>query len=373
MAKQHAALDISIFEMVLESGDLSARLRLADELAQLAASSAAPEAERLSIQPVLARLAHDPVQEIRVFLAEKLTEADELADEVVFSIVADEPEIALNFLARARSLTEERMLAVLRVGDPGRQMIVASRGDISARVCAAFIERAEAEAVEALLQNPACILPPASAKLAFRRFAEMEPIVELLLARPDLPAVIRALQASRARERLAAELYSNGWIAVNRAEELLNESEELALAGIAARAADHERAELAGFLIQRRALNSSLLLRLAARGEALFIRAALAQLGRGRANQSPAKLVSRAGLPEVCGLILRLALEAADEGHGPGEAFGLKIIERLALAGEEISDPLRARALAVLMEAGSDTTRRVAEAIRVRLGLDVAA
>ena len=82
MAKAHAALDVSIFEMVLESGDLSARLRLADELAQLAASPTAPEAERESIQPVLARLAHDPVQELRVFLAEKLAEAQELADEV---------------------------------------------------------------------------------------------------------------------------------------------------------------------------------------------------------------------------------------------------------------------------------------------------
>lgn len=373
MPKAHAALDISIFEMVLESGDLSARLRLADELAQLAASPAAPQAEREAIQPVLARLAHDPVQELRAFLAGKLAEARELADEVVFGIVADEPEIALHFLARAKSLTEERMLAVLRVGDPGRQMIVASRGDITARVCTALIERGEVEAVEALLQNPACLLPPANAKLAFRRFAEVESIVELLLARPDLPAVIRALQASHARERLAAELYSNGWIAVNRAEELLNESEELALAAIASGAAAHERAELAGFLIQRGRLNSSLLLRLAARGEAAFIRAALAQLGRGRAKQAPARLVGRAGLPEVCGLVLRLALEAADEGHGPGEAFGLKIIERLALAGEEIADPLRARALAVLMEAGSDTTRRVAEAIRGRLGLDIAA
>jgi uncharacterized protein (DUF2336 family) len=373
MPKTHAPLDISIFEMVLESGDLSARLRLADELAQLAASPSAPAAERQSIQPVLARLAHDPVLELRTFLAEKLTEPEELADEVVFSIVADEPDIALNFLARARSLTEERMLAVLRVGDPGRQMIVASRGDISARVCAALIERGEVEAVEALLLNPACVLPPASAKLAFRRFAEVEPIVELLLARPDLPAVIRALQASRARDRLAEELFGNGWIAVNRAEELLQESEELALAAIAAGAADHERTELAGFLIQRQLLTSSLLLRLAARGEVAFIRTALAILGRGRIKHSPAKLVSRAELPEVCGLVLRLALEAADDGHGPGEAFGLKIIERLALAGEAISDALRARALAVLMEAGSETTKRVAEAIRGRLGLDRAA
>jgi len=373
MLKPHAALDVSIFEMVLEGGDVSARLRLVDELAQLAASPSAPQAERESIQPVLARLTHDPVWELRRFLAEKLVEAKELSDEVVFGIAGDDPEIALNFLARAKSLTEERMLALLRVGDPGRQMIVASRRDITVRVCAALAERGEVEAVEALLVNPACVLPPASAKLVFRRFTEVEPIVELLLARADLPAVIRALQANRARERLAVELYSNGWIAVNRAEELLNESEELALAAIASGAADHERAELAIFLIQRRALNSSLLLRLAARGEAAFIRAALAQLGRGRAKQSPSKLVGRAGLPEVCGLVLRLALEASDEGHGPGEAFGLKIIERLALSGEEISNPLRARALAVLMEAGSDTTRRVAEAIRARLGLDIAA
>ena len=373
MPKPNSALDITIFEMVLDSGDLSARIRLADELAQLAASPLAPQAERDSIQPVLVRMAHDPVRELRGFLAEKLVEAEELADEVVFSIVADEPEIALNFLACAKSLTEERMLAVLRVGDPGRQMIVASRGDITPRVCAAFIERAEVEAVEALLQNAACVLPPASAKLAFRRFGEVEAVVELLLARPDLPAVIRALQANRARDRLAEELFSNGWIAVNRAEELLNESEELALVAIATGAADHERAELAGFLIQRGGLNASLLLRLAARGQTPFIRAALAQLGRGRATQSPARLVSRAGLPEVCALVLRLALEAADEGHAPGEAFGLKIIERLALAGEVISNPLRARALAVLMEAGSDTTRRVAEAIRGQLGLDMAA
>lgn len=373
MAKKGTALDTTIFEMVLDNGDVGARLRLAAQLTELALNAQAPLAERMAIQPTLARLAQDSEREVRLFMARKLAAAPDLADEVVFGIIAGDPDAALGFIGQARTLTQERMLAIVRVGDPGRQMIVASRGDITADVVSMLCETGEAEAVEAMLDNPAVDLSKTLAKVLYRRFSAHEGIIERLLARPDIPAMIRVLQARVARERLAGELAEKRWIPVNRAEELLHESEERALTAICAGALPEERTELSSFLIHRRSMTGSLLLRLAARGEAGFIEVVLMHLAHCRKPGNPARLVRRAKLPEACGLIVRLALEAAREGHKPSESFGIRIIERLALAGDATPVALRARALSLLMEAGGQTTRQVAEALREELGLIIAA
>src|SRR4051812_49287839 len=92
-------LDVSIFDRIIETGNAQARIQLAVELARLAGDAEAPESERECVVPALLKLATDPVKDVRRVLAESLVSADDLHGDILFSIIADEDDIALPFLA----------------------------------------------------------------------------------------------------------------------------------------------------------------------------------------------------------------------------------------------------------------------------------
>src|SRR5437868_15006401 len=93
-------LDVSIFDMIIETGDVQARLQLVVELAGLLNDAEAPESERNCVVPSVLKLAADPVKDVRRLLAETVVAAKDLHGDILFSIVADDDDIALPFLAQ---------------------------------------------------------------------------------------------------------------------------------------------------------------------------------------------------------------------------------------------------------------------------------
>src|SRR5262249_24965966 len=109
-------LDVSIFDTVIETGDAQARIRLALDLAGLIGSPGAPESERNCVVPTVLKLATDPVKDVRCALADKLVGAADLNGDILFSIIADEDDIALPFLAATPALDPWKMRSIARVG-----------------------------------------------------------------------------------------------------------------------------------------------------------------------------------------------------------------------------------------------------------------
>ena len=97
-------LDTLVFHTVLATGDVDTRGKLARELAGFTANPETIEAERRAIIPAILKLAADPVFEVRRMLAEGLAAAGKIDPEIVFTIVADQDEIALPFLSAAVGL-----------------------------------------------------------------------------------------------------------------------------------------------------------------------------------------------------------------------------------------------------------------------------
>ena len=124
-------LDVSIFDMIIEAGDAQARMQLAIELARLASDRQAPENERQCVIPTLLKLASDPVKDVRRILAESLVSASDLHGDVLFSIIADDDDIALPFLASTPALDPWKMRSIARVGDASRQVTLAGRPDLT--------------------------------------------------------------------------------------------------------------------------------------------------------------------------------------------------------------------------------------------------
>jgi hypothetical protein len=121
-----AGLDVSVFASVLDEGDGDARTALACQLAALLADDETSTLEREQVTPVILKLTVDPARHVRAVLAEELVSEQKLHSDIVFSIIADDDDIALPFLAHTPALNSWHMMAVLRVGDEAWQACVAS-------------------------------------------------------------------------------------------------------------------------------------------------------------------------------------------------------------------------------------------------------
>ena len=120
-------LDTSIFLDVIENGDAMARTKLAIQLAALLIAEGTSKADCAQVVPVILKLLVDPVKEVRRALVDGVVPVANLHADILFSIIADDDDVALPFLAATPALNPWHMLAVLRVGDVARQQTVGSQ------------------------------------------------------------------------------------------------------------------------------------------------------------------------------------------------------------------------------------------------------
>ena len=148
-------LDIQVFMDVIACGDSGRRTSLAMQITRFLADPATPPGEREQVLPVARRLAADEDVAVRGAFVAELSKLPALDADLLFTIVSDEEEIALPFLAATPALDSLRMLAILRAGGEARQAIIATRPDVSPEAVD-VITREMSPAVNALLlENPA--------------------------------------------------------------------------------------------------------------------------------------------------------------------------------------------------------------------------
>ena len=124
-------LDIQVFMDVIACGDAARRTSLAMQITRFLADPATPAGEREQVLPVARRLAADEDAAVRGAFAAELSQLAVLDADLLFTIVSDDEDIALPFLASTPALDSLRMLAVLRAGGEARQAIIATRPDVS--------------------------------------------------------------------------------------------------------------------------------------------------------------------------------------------------------------------------------------------------
>ena len=373
-------LDISVFEIVLERGFVEERLKLAAELAALTANPETPEAERTQVVPVILKLALDADKTVRSALAGAIALTPLAHADIVFSIAADDDDIAIPFLARAVAVDSWKMLAILRVGDAARQIAIASRADITAEAVAEIVAARCLETCAALQDNPAVSLSSPQLHTLYKRFGQAPEIIERLLAMPDLPLDIRITQAKRASNRIHQLMAEKGWIPANDAAALVADAEESAVLNILVNAAVPEMERVIRFLADKSMLTPSLILRAACLGEMEAVERSLAHLAgvpAGRVRQMMyvqgamafRSLHSKSGLPQSCFGLLRAAADVAREVKEEGlridaSGFGRRVIEALMTRYESISIADRTRLLDFVGRLAEDRVRVIAKRLR---------
>jgi uncharacterized protein (DUF2336 family) len=376
-------LDVSIFEAVLADGDVAARIALARQLASLLADPEAPVIERNQVVPVVLKLAVDPVRQVREVLVSELADVAGLHADVVFSIIADEDDIALPFLATTPSLNHWHMLAILRVGDEARQVCVARREDISAEAAAYIIKNSLLPVCLALFDNEAVSFDDADYQALYARLGQAPDMVERLLAQPDLPLDIRILQAKRASNRMHQLMAERGWVAANDAAELVVDAEETAVMRILIEATPAEMARAVPFVAARNMLTPSLIIRSASLGEMKVVEWALSHLSGvslpraremmyGGGLLGIRALLNKSGLPPSCHGLLRAACEVMTEAKAEGIAinsgtFGRRLLEALMTRYESMPAQERSKQLDFVGRFAEERVRAIAKRLKADL------
>ena len=373
------ALDVSVFELALRTGGEDVHLRLAEQLVSFMADDKTPEEERALVRPVLLKLATGKARAVRARLAELAAEHGLEEPELIFSIVADEDDIAVSFIEAARRLSGTVQLAILRAGDSLRRKAVCSRHDVAPEVVREVVEQGERSLILALLANEHAILPASLARQLYIRWREDEDVIAALLKRTDLPLEVRIAHVEISAGRLREVMAQADWASAARAVEAAAGMEEQALVDILADAAGDEQLLTAlEFLSRRGKLTAGVLLRAACAGHVAVLVQALAWLARMKPARLAAALEPEAALgvvrtalaksglsPQAHPLALGVFLAARREGAAAAEVgrqipgFGPRVLEALADT-DLLSVTEKIQAANLLQRVGDETTRELA-------------
>jgi uncharacterized protein (DUF2336 family) len=376
-----ASLDASLFDDVLMRGGADARKELARQLAAFLPTSKPGSKDRETVVAKLLKLATDPVVEVRESLARHLSETSPLEADIAFTIIADDDSIALPFLASTPALGRWQMLAVLKIGDLVRQLQIASRPDICAECVDYIIETMDWPVCASLLDNQAFEAVERDYRRLYARFAGEPEIVERLLAREDIPLVIRILEAKRASGRL--QQHSSTPITEDDEGCVVAAAEETATLRVLAEANEAELDQVLPFLLRKKLLTPSLILRAAVVGEMRFVDRALSQLSgiplqrvqgllyqRGSPNFRA--LFNRCGLPAGCFHLMRAAIAVECGIRESGEnvssdAFGSRIVESIMAGFDRITMDEKLKLLSYVAEFGTDRPQAIAARLKSTL------
>lgn len=373
-------LDTTVFDGLIADGNVDQRRQLAVQIAQFLAAEDAPQAERDQVVPVALQLAADEDVSVRHALASRLMDIERLNADVVFTIISDDDDIALPFLAGAVALNPWHMLAVLRVGDEARQATVALRPDVSPEAVA-FISSSLGLAVNGvLLENHDITIEAEAFHTLFERFGDAQEIITLMLDRADMPPSLRVLQARLSAKRLQAFLMERGWVPANDATELVADAEENAVLRILLDASGGELPGAMRFVIDRELLTPAIILRAACLGAMDVVAEAIAYLADvpvnrareqmfGKAPGQFRRLHSKAGMPENSYWTLQAACDVAREEAESGvlmtaDDFGRKLIEILLTRYEAIPMAEQPRNLDVLSRFAGERTALLARRLK---------
>ncbi len=372
-------LDISVFEAVLESGGEKRRFDLAMQLAQFTSNPETPDHELEQIAPILLQLSMDECRDVRMTLAQGIGAEGRVAADVAFSIVADDDDIALPFLAQTQAFDSQQLIAILKVGDEIRQCTIANREDLEPEVVEYIVKAGCLQSAIAMFDTHADRLEPSELHMLYARFGQSQDMVERLLERADLPLDVRIIQARRAASRMRQMMAEKGWLAANDASEICSEAEDNAVTRVLLGATEQERELAMAFMASKNMLTPAFIVRAAARGQMTVVEAALAHL-TGQSQKRAAiqmydmggafkSVFRKSGLPVGCQGILRAAcdvmIDVREEGISISPAeFGGRLLEALMTRYEAMSSTERAKQIEYLGRYGEDKIRKVAKRVK---------
>ena len=370
------AYEIACLEVGIENASPQQRIAAGRAIVKLLQSSNLPDDGQVVLSNLLLKLTVDPVATVRKEIVNSIKNLRGLSEDLVFSIISDDDELALPFLAVTKSLNKRMMVAIAKVGDAARKTVIAARGDCPAEAADILIANAPAEIVVELLSNPEIQLSAEQYEKIIERHGSERSVCAQLTKRADLPAPMKVMMARAVSEEMRTKVETADMASTLKSQRMIDVAEEEAILQISATTKPVERARLVSYLCDRELLTPSLLLRAACCGEMAFVESALSLLSGlpilrvrnlmyAQGAMSLRAVHSRANLPRVLFDPLRIASDVERERQATDKPksrdhFGKHLVEAIVTKYESFSPERRSELLQLMQSYGSARTRELA-------------
>ncbi|KQV58508.1 MULTISPECIES: pole-localized protein SpbR [unclassified Caulobacter] len=279
MATTRAALTDSDIRMLVKGATPDERALAAHKLCRNIDRAVLTEEERQVAHDILRVMAADAAELVRRALAVTLKNSTALPPDVANRLARDVESVSLPVISFSPVFTDADLAEIVRVGGPLRQMAVAKRPKLSARITSMLVEEGAEDVVATACANDNARFSEVTLQKALDRFAKSEQVLQAVAYRSALPLAVSERLIDMVGDQLRDHILSNHALSPERTLELIVGAKERAtidLVDQAGRAADPKAfvAHLNG--VGR--LSPSLLLRALAHGHMTFFEWAVAEL-----------------------------------------------------------------------------------------------
>ncbi|MET3664922.1 pole-localized protein SpbR [Caulobacter sp. 1776] len=279
MATTRAALTESDIRMLVKGATADERALAAHKLCRNIDRAVLGENERQIAHDILRVMAADAAELVRRALAVTLKNSVALPADVANRLARDVESVSLPVISFSPVFTDADLAEIVRVGGPLRQMAVAKRPKLSARITTMLVEQAPEDVVATACANDNARFSEVTLQKALDRFAKSEQVLQAVAYRTALPLSVSERLIDMVGDQLRDHILANHALSPERTLELIVGAKERAtidLVDQAGRTADPKA--FVAHLNSVGRLSPSLLLRALAHGHMTFFEWGVAEL-----------------------------------------------------------------------------------------------
>jgi len=354
MATTRAALTENDIRMLVKGATADERALAVHKLCRTIDRAEMADDERQIAHDILRVMASDAAELVRRAMAVTLKQSTSLPPDVANRLARDVESVSLPIISFSPVFSDSDLAEIVRMGGEVRQMAVAQRPRLSAKVTTALVEQGSEHVVATVCANDNARFSEVALQKALDRFSQSEQVLQAVAYRAALPLAVTERLIYMVGEQLRDHIVSHHALSPERVMDLMTSVTERAtidLVDQAGRTADPKA--LVAHLNGAGRLTPSLLLRALAHGHMTFFEWGLAELAGvphhrtwlmiHDAGQLGLKAVcERAGLPSRLYPAFRAGVDAFHvtefdgRSHDQGR-FQEHMIQRFLTASQTIS------------------------------------
>lgn len=279
MATTRAALTDSDIRMLVKGATPDERALAAHKLCRNIDRAVMTDEERQVAHDILRVMAADAAELVRRAMAVTLKNSQALPADVANRLARDVESVSLPIISFSPVFTDTDLAEIVRVGGPVRQMAVAKRPKLSAKITTMLVEQGNEDVVATACANDNARFSEVALQKALDRFAKSEHVLQAVAYRAALPMAVTERLIEMVGEQLRDHILTNHALSAELTMELIVGAKERAtidLVDQAGRASDPKA--FVAHLQKVGRLSPSLILRSLAHGHMTFFEWAVAEL-----------------------------------------------------------------------------------------------
>uniref|UniRef100_B0T760 DUF2336 domain-containing protein n=1 Tax=Caulobacter sp. (strain K31) TaxID=366602 RepID=B0T760_CAUSK len=279
MATTRAALTEHDIRMLVKGATPDERALAAHKLCRTIDRAELDAAQRALAADILRMMAADAAELVRRAMALTLRNSPVLPVDVANRLARDVESISLPIIGFSPVFSDADLAEIVRLGGQARQMAVAKRPRLSAKIAAELVEQGGEEVVAAVCANDNARMSDTILQKVLDRFAKSEKVLTAVAYRAVLPLAVTERLIDMVSDQLRDHILAHHAISAERTLELMTNMTERATIDLveqAGRSADPKA--FAAHLHSVDRLSPSLLLRALGHGHMTFFEWGVAEL-----------------------------------------------------------------------------------------------